>query len=576
MRKINLFKYILTFACTGLLVTSCFSDLDTYPLSNELLLGEEVYSTAAGYRGALAKCYATLSLTGQRGGDAGNGDVPGIDEGYSGWLRGLFYPQVASTDEMAVYAGSSRGSYFIQYLNWTPSTELAGYPYYRSIMTIGYCNEFLRQCTESNLKERGVWEALKDEYPYFRAEARMIRAYAYNILCDLYGSVPFIDDAMPLGTVPHQKSRLEIYNYIVSECEQLANDLKAPGQNEYGRVDQATAWFMLARVCLNAEAWVGVTAYDKAYSYAKKIITDGTYPLASDYRHIFLADNRTCREIIWPAVSDADNAQNSAGTNFFVKAFLDNSSMKPYFNTGMSGSNTWNNAVVKTTFVNKFTPADQLFDPNDPWGDQKMDKRAQFFTLAPYQKNTWQANQRFATNANSIRDGYAYIKWRNVTKDRQELKPGGTQYSSVCFPVFRTADAYLMAAEAILRGGGGSRAEALSYINEIRDRAYMFGQYARTGINSVDGRITDAQMTLDFILDERSRELASELIRRTDLIRFGKYTKGYNWDWKGSDNGAAGTYMGQDVNDRYKLLPIPQNEFTVNPYITQNPDYAGL
>ena len=576
MKKINLFKYILTFVSIGLLATSCFNDLNTYPISSNLLLGEEVYESVDGYRGALAKCYATLSITGQRGDGGGDGDMPGIDEGYSGWLRGLFYPQVASTDEMAIYAGSSRGTYFIQYMNWTPSTEIAGYPYYRSIMTIGYCNEFLRQCTESKLRERGLWNELKDEYQYFRAEARMIRAYAYNILCDLYGSVPFIDETIPLGTVPRQKTRLEIYNYIVSECEQLAQDLKAPGQNQYGRVDQVAAWFMLARVYLNAEAWVGVNAYDKAYYYAEKIITDGTYPLASDYRHVFLADNRTCKEIIWPAINDANNAQQNAGTNFFVKAFSDNSSMSPYFSTGMSGSNTWNNATAKVAFVDKFAATDQLFDPADPWGDQKMDKRAQFFTMPPYQKNTWQDGQRFGTHANNIRDGYAYIKWRNVTKDRQDLVPGGTQYSSVCFPVFRTADAYLMAAEAILRGGGGTRSEALGYVNEVRDRAYMFGSYAQSGINSVNGRITDAEMTLDFMLDERSRELASELIRRTDLIRFNKYTKGYNWDWKGSDNGVAGSHLGQDVDDRYKLLPIPQNEFTVNPYLTQNPDYAGL
>ena len=574
MKKVNFFRHVLTFACIGLVATSCFKDLDTLPLSSESLLGEEVYKTANGYRGALAKCYATLSLTGQRGGDAGDGDVPGIDEGYSGWLRGLYYPQVASTDEMAIYAGSSRGSYFLQYLNWTPSTELAGYPYYRSIMTIGYCNEFLRQCTESLLHSRGVWNELKDEYQYFRAEARIIRAYAYNVLCDLYGSTPFIDETMPLGTIPHQRTRREIYDFIVSEGEALASELKTPGQNQYGRVDQVAAWFLLARVYLNAEAWVGENAYGKAYSYAKKIVEDGTYPLASDYRHVFLADNRTCKEIIWPAINDADNAQNSAGTNFFVKAHLDNSAMSPYFSTGVTG--TWNNAVAKVTFVDKFDSADQLFDPADPWGDQKMDKRAQFFTDANRQKNTWKDGQIFGSNANSIRDGYAYIKWRNVTKDRQELRPGGTSYSSVCYPVFRTADAYLMAAEAILRGGGGSRAEALGYVNEVRDRAYMYGSYTASGVRSVDGRITDAQLTLDFILDERSRELATELIRRTDLIRFGKYTKGYNWDWKGSNNGAAGTHIGQDIHDRYKLLPIPQNEFTVNPYLTQNPDYAGL
>jgi hypothetical protein len=77
---------------------------------------------------------------------------------------------------------------------------------------------------------------------------------------------------------------------------------------------------------------------------------------------------------------------------------------------------------------------------------------------------------------------------------------------------------------------------------------------------------------LDFILAERGRELHTELIRRTDLIRFNKYTKGYNWDWKGSD-GQAGNFMGKDVHDKYKLFPIPQDEFTVNPNLKQNPEY---
>lgn len=147
---------------------------------------------------------------------------------------------------------------------------------------------------------------------------------------------------------------------------------------------------------------------------------------------------------------------------------------------------------------------------------------------------------------------------------------GGTKYSSVDLPMFRTADAYLMAAEAILRGAAeGTRAEALGYVNEIRDRAYMSGNYG----DGVSGRITDGQLNLDFILDERAREMNMELVRRTDLIRFGKFTKGYNWDWKGSSDGEVGTYVGKDVDDKYKLYPIPQDEFTTNPYLTQNPDY---
>ena len=78
--------------------------------------------------------------------------------------------------------------------------------------------------------------------------------------------------------------------------------------------------------------------------------------------------------------------------------------------------------------------------------------------------------------------------------------------------MFRTGEAYLIAAEAILRGAeGGTRAEALGYVNEIRERAYMSGKYAQPGIRSdVSGDITDSELTLDFILAERQRELASD------------------------------------------------------------------
>ena len=79
----------------------------------------------------------------------------------------------------------------------------------------------------------------------------------------------------------------------------VENELKAPGENEYGRIDRVADWFLLARMYLNAESWIHENKYQEAYTYAKKVITDGHYPLASDYREIFLADNKTCKEIIW-------------------------------------------------------------------------------------------------------------------------------------------------------------------------------------------------------------------------------------------------------------------------------------
>lgn len=555
--------YSTVIVLMSFLFSGCMGDLDTEPRDKNELIKEEVYSTTTGYKGVLAKCYASLILTGQQGGDGGNRDEIGIDEGYSGFTRALFYLQVASTDEIALHSGSGHGTFSMLYMNWDPSNKVMSYPYYRLFMSISYCNEFLRECTEEKLHSRGLYEEMKDDFLFYRAEARFIRAYCYSMLCDLYGSVPFIDEKMEFSGVPIQKERKDIYDFVVSELEEVATDLKDPKTNQYGRVDKVSAWFLLSRVYLNAEVWAKENQYEKAYRYAKRVIEEGNYPLAADYRHIFLADNNTCTEIIWPLVQDADYAQSSAGTNFMIKALV-NGAMNNYYETGI-GTKGWGNARVKTQLVDKFDLSDQLFDKADTWGDHKKDKRAQFFTIG-HSKETWVEGKGFQKEFNN---GYACIKWRNVKKDRTELIPGGTTYSSVDFPLFRTADAYLMAAEAILRGASGTPSEALEYVNEVRDRAYMSGKYG----TDESGRIDLADLILDFILDERARELYTELIRRTDLIRFGKYTKGYNWDWKGSD-GLAGNYIGKDVDDKYNLFPIPQDEFTVNPNLVQNPDYA--
>ena len=77
---------------------SCFNDLNTMPLDNNQLVSEQVYSTADGYTGMLAKCYSSLILTGQKGGDGGDGDLQGANEGYSGYVRLLFYLEELNTD----------------------------------------------------------------------------------------------------------------------------------------------------------------------------------------------------------------------------------------------------------------------------------------------------------------------------------------------------------------------------------------------------------------------------------------------------------------------------------------------
>ena len=561
MKKIIASSVILFFL--GISLVSCLGDLDTMPLDNNQLVSEQVYKTKDGYTGVLAKCYASLILTGQKGGDGGDGDLEGANEGYSGYVRLLFYLQELTTDNFLM-PSSSNGLRKCLNQQWDASNaSVVTWTYQRLYMSIAYCNEFLRECTEGKLQGRGLWEEMKDDYEAYRAEARFIRAYCYSMLCDLFGAVPYVDENTGVKEIPTQYSRKQIFQYAESELLAIENDLKAPGANEYGRIDRVACWFLLARIYLNADTWIQENKYQDAYTYALKVINDPHYPLASDYREIFLADNNTCKEIIWPLVQDGQRAQSSAGTNFYVKAFV-NGPMDELYNTGV-GSRGWGNVRAKTRLVDAFDADDVTFDLNDTWGNGKKDKRAQFMTALEKQvKETWDAEMNMT---NAFTCGYGYIKWRNVTKDDQ-LCASGDAYTSIDFPLFRTADAYLMAAEAILRGANGSKDDALRYVNEIRARAYMSGKYAKQGVRSdVSGEIGMSELTLDFLLRERQKELASELTRRTDLIRFGKYTKGNNWDWK---NGAR---LGEDVDDKYKLFPIPESELTNNPTLEQNDGY---
>ncbi|MCF0181475.1 MAG: RagB/SusD family nutrient uptake outer membrane protein [Muribaculaceae bacterium] len=565
-------KYILQLAAALLAtmaLSSCLGNLDTQPLDDNDLVGTQVYSTADGYMGVLAKCYGSLILTGQQGGDGGNGDLEGANEGYSGYVRLMFYLQELNTDEFLM-PSSSNGLRKMLNLQWDASNAgVLTWTYQRLYMCIAYCDEFLRECTPDKIQSRGLQSELGGKCHELRAEARFLRAYCYATLCDLFGNVPYVDENTAVTDLPVQMTRQETFAYAESELKAVLGEnasediLGDAGATEYGHVNKAAAWFQLARLYLNAHTWIGTDRYNDCLTYCKKVIDCGKFPLAADYRQIFLADNNTCSEIIWPLVQDGLRAQSSAGTNFYVKAFV-NGAMDSYYQTGVE-TRGWGNVRAKMTLVDMFDAADVPFDTNDTWGNNKNDKRAQFMTALPGQrKETYDDNGAMTS---TFTCGYGYIKWRNVTKD-DKVCASGTQYTSIDFPMFRSADAYLMAAEAIMRGASGTKADAVKYVNEVRERAYMTGKYAKAGVKEgVGATITESQLTFDFLLAERSREMASEICRRTDLIRFGKFTKGYNWDWKDA------VRDGKDVEDYLQLFPIPEAELTNNSLLKQNPGY---
>ena len=533
----------LTAALFGGSLTGCNKDLDRSPFYD--LNTESVYRDPANYIKVLAKCYAGFNLSG----NPGNPDVfagQGKDEGETSYLRAYWYLQELVTDE-AVVAWNSGPLQELNTANWSSSNDLINNCYTRIFYEVALCNEFIRETDDDKLSARGISGANADNARLQRAEARFLRALAYYHALDLYGNVPFVTEAnAPSKDLPQQTSRAALFAYLESELKTIESQLKPAHTAAYGRADQGAAWALLAKLYLNAQVYTGTARYTDCLMYCTKILTTPSYRLAPEYRLLFLADNNktSASEIIFPLESDGLVSQGYGGTTYLVHAAVGGRMLASGFgvNFGWAGNRTRKNLV-------------QLF----PTPASGFDTRAMFFT----------AGQSVEINDLTVfAEGYGVTKWRNKTSTGANGNDPQQIFVDTDFTLLRLADVQLMYAEAVLRGGtGGTPAQALSYVNALRDRAY-----GNSG-GATDGRITLAELTApDFILDERGRELYWEGTRRTDLIRFGKFTSGYNWPFKGYAGGTD-TKAGHDIAVTRSLYPLPSTDLVANPTLVQNPGY---
>jgi starch-binding outer membrane protein, SusD/RagB family len=510
-----------------LLILGAIGCTDTKELPTSTITDTNYFNDPGSYRAFLAKIYAGLAVSGQQG-PSGNGDIQGIDEGFSQYLRLYWEAQELPTDE-AVIAWGDIGLPEMNTQLWASNNTFVVSMYYRVAFQVSLANEFLRQTTDAKLAERNVSPALKAQIQTFRAEARFLRALSYWHGIDLFGNIPLVTEADQLGAnPPAQSTRQAIYDFIVSELTAAQADLPAAnGQGTYGRATKEAASALLAHVYLNAEVYTGTPHYAEALAAAQAAIA-GPFSLDPSFQHIFLADNNTSPEIIFPIIQDGKTTETWGGGTFLVHASC-GGSMDPAL-YGVNGC--WWGLRLKAEAYNRFDPADP--------------RRAFFYT-------TGQTVD--VTAISNFTAGIAAPKYQNITS----TGAAGSDLTHVDtdFPLFRLADMYLVAAEALLRTGG-DRAQALSYVNALRERAY--------GNTSAD--ITDPQLTLQFILDERGRELLWEAHRRTDLVRFGLFTGGdYLWQWKG------GAPTGTATETFRNLYPLPASELSANPNLVQNPGY---
>lgn len=506
--------------------TSCESALDQEPLYG--LNSAEVYADPANYKHVLAKIYSGMALSGIQG-PAGNPDIKGIDEGFSAYVRVLFNLQELPTDEV-VCGWNDPGIPEMNKMQWSADNSFVKAMYSRIYYQIVLCNEFIRESSDVSMEAKGFSSADQDMIRQFRHEARFMRALSYSHALDLFGSVPFVTENDPVGAfLPEQISRTDLFIYLETELKDLETKLPSAGFEEYGRAGAAASNLLLSRLYLNAEVYTGTARWTEAMEYAGKVINSGAYQLDDDYRHLFLADNHTSPEIIFPVCFDGVSTQTYGGTSFIVHASVGGTMPPDSF--GVNGG--W--AGLRTT-----RPFIELFP--DTTEDSRYSGYSDGQTLD-------------IVNLGNFNDGYGFPKFRNVTQSNQAGSDLKGDFVDTDFPMFRLAEAYLNYAESAFRSGTNV-GQGLAYLNELRERA--FG-------NSSKNIVALNEQTL---LDERGRELSWECHRRTDLIRFGKFTSGdYLWPFKG------GSAAGQAAASHLTLYPIPTTDIALNPNLTQNIGY---
>lgn len=554
-------KYI--YSIILLSIFSCKKPLDFSPKYG--FNAEVIYSNPDEYINVLSKLYSGLSMTGIQG-PAGQADISAetIDEGFSSYVRVLWNLQELPTDE-AVCGWNDPGIPALNKMQWSAEDGWIKGMYYRIYYQITLCNEFIYQSAPEKLSGRNFSQEDIDRINSYRNEARFLRALSYYHALDFFGSVPFVTEEDRVGAFnPPQITRENLFNYVESELTDLTDILLDASSLPYGRASKQAVQTLLAKLYLNAEVYISTPKYAECRSHCESIINSNFFQLESSYQHLFLADNYTSNEIIFPVVFDGLYAQTWGGTTFLVCASIgaEMSASDYGVNGGWGGLRVTKELVNNFDYTKSYTYVDTSIVPNDTITMNTIsldtnyvfldssyssdDERFLFFT---------KGQQLSITNLGNFRHGLAFPKFKNINRDGTNgSNNANTSHVDIDYPMFRLADVYLMLAESALRLG--DQGTALQYVNLVRERAYGNQSHNFSSV------------TLDDILDERSRELAWEATRRTDLIRFDYFTSpNYLWPLKGGD------LEGTGVDSHLDLYPIPTADLLLNDNLTQNDGY---
>ncbi|MDZ7359679.1 MAG: RagB/SusD family nutrient uptake outer membrane protein [candidate division KSB1 bacterium] len=449
------------------------------------------------------------------------------------WGDYMFLQEVASDEIFIPQRGGDWGDGGIwrelQEHKWTPTHGFVNGAWLAAYTGIARANSVLE-----NLEKSPSQSPLK---PVFTAEVRVLRAFYYWWLMDLYGGVPVVTAAViDPKNPPKPNTRQEVFDFIVREINAALPNLQTSfGPGNHGRVTRGAAQTLLATVYLNAEVYTGSPKWTECIAACDAVINSGMYRLLSNYSDFFKLANEgpNNAESIWVV---GHKPQDGVGFLRFMATL--------HYN--QLPQNPWNGFSVLADFYNKFDTSDVRFKhmlvgpqfvlsgPNA--GQPAFDRQGNRLIF------TVNSPIVGATEGNGVR----ILKWQ-VDPNQSGGNAGND------FAIFRYSHVLLTKAEALNELNGPNQ-QSIDLINQVRARSFEPDKpIALANFNT--------KVALrDRILDERGFEFLWENFRRQDQIRTNHWLE--PWTLKAASDGA-----------HRKLYPIPQAQLDANPNLRQNPGY---
>jgi len=474
---------------------------------------------------------------------------------------GYYYHAELSSDQLAWPQkgkhGYDGGDHFRQhYHTWTANEGRMRDAWNLLWTGVGYTNAALADLEKIDYASLDISD---EEMAAILAELKVLRAFHYMKIMDLWGNVPIVTKvAEPLN--PPTAPRSEVFAFIKSELEENVPKLLPYSNELIGRVSQTGGYAMLTELYLNAEQWVGTPMWDETIAAADKIISgaaggiNGGPRLADDLNLTFSNVNKTSPEALFQLAYSRKGGTTMDWGGFFMGY----DSMKEVLNVGYGG---WNAFVVIPTAFDAFAENDLrkkewfLFGPqykygtDEPvFGSEEWDGKPLVFVNSIRRESEGDLTSEGSMAEGEENSGARFHKYKSGTLT-------DPNYQENHFIIYRLTEIYFNKAEAIMRKNGGSATqEAVDLVNESRKRAFSEEDWPAN-------RYTTATLTMDELLAERGREFIFEAKRRTDLIRFGEFINGSWWDHQPTG----------DPNR--EIYPIPHTQIGANPNLVQNPGY---